>query len=421
MTRLRILFVSRNYPPEMDGGGGSYVAAIAPALVARGHEVYVLSSVPGQKASTFLDQGVHIHRVDQLRIPGLDRLRYAIAAPFTVTRIRTGLSVLAHYRRLGVDFDVIEIPDWGAEGWALALVHNKPIVAQLHTPLPVISRYHTVQNERDWAWASRLEYFAVHRADVITLPTLTHLNSFYEVGWLGGREVMAIPHAVDWYRWSHATPVQESPPTVLFLGRLEGTKSPELLVQAMRIIRRSVPNARALFVGRSIGEREGLPYLEWVKLEAHKVGGCEFVGQVPRNDVLRFLSMSRVLAVPSHFEGYCMAALEAMAAGRPVVVTEATGVAELVRKVDAGGVVPVRDPEALAAALLPFLSDVSYAAVVGERARVAVRTELDLDRIAGKREEAYRQAIAIFNGRSRDPRRPGLPETTETLHNPRRL
>src|SRR5207302_4227610 len=41
---LRILFVSMEYPPETGGGGiGSYVAIIAPALVARGHEFHVLS------------------------------------------------------------------------------------------------------------------------------------------------------------------------------------------------------------------------------------------------------------------------------------------------------------------------------------------------------------------------------------------
>lgn len=145
-TSLKLLFISREYPPETGGGGiGSYLAAIAPALAARGHAVHILSCVPGQQARTHLDQGVHVHRADQLRIHGLDRLRRVLAAPFTATRIRTGLSVLAHYRKLDVDFDVVEVPDWGAEGWALALFRSKPTVAQLHTPLPVISRYHTVR------------------------------------------------------------------------------------------------------------------------------------------------------------------------------------------------------------------------------------------------------------------------------------
>jgi len=398
---LKVLFVYRDYPPETDGGGGSYLAAIAPALVLRGHDVHILSCVRGQQAGTYFDRGVHIHRADQLRIPGLDRLTRALAAPFTFARIRAGLSVLAHYRRLDVHFDVIEIADWGAEGWALALVHSKPIVAQLHTPLAVIARYSDVRNKRDWAWASRLEHFAVHRADVITSPTSTQLRSFHEVGWLKGRDVITIPHTVDWYSWSDALPVQESPPTVLFLGRLERNKAPELVVQALRIIQRRIPDAKALFVGRSIGERDGLPYLEWVKLEASKTGGCEFMGQVPRSEVCRFLSMSRVLAVPSHFESYSMATLEAMAAGRPVVVTAATGAAELVRNADAGRVVPAGDPEALAAALLPFLADAAYAMTVGERAKAATRTELDPDRIAAQREAAYRQAIAVFYRRVR--------------------
>lgn len=245
-----------------------------------------------------------------------------------------------------------------------------------------------------------MEYFAVHRADLITSPTSIHLKSFYDIGWLKGRDIITIPHPVDWYRWSQAQAVRESPPTVLFLGRLERAKAPELLVQAMSIIQRKIPNAKAVFVGRSIGERDGVSYLDWVKLQANKINGCEFIGQVPRDEVCRFLSTSRVLAVPSHFEGFSMATVEAMAAGRPVVVTATTGAAEFVRKADAGRVVPPGDPEALAASLLPFLSDPSYAMTVGERARAITQTELDPDRIAAKREAAYRQAIVAFNSRS---------------------
>jgi Starch synthase catalytic domain len=52
-STLRVLFVSREYPPETGGGGiGSYVEAMARALVVRGHEVHVLSCVPGRRART---------------------------------------------------------------------------------------------------------------------------------------------------------------------------------------------------------------------------------------------------------------------------------------------------------------------------------------------------------------------------------
>ena len=55
--RLRILFLSREYPPETGGGGiGSYVHTMAHALAGRGHDVHVLSCVDGQVGEDSLDR-----------------------------------------------------------------------------------------------------------------------------------------------------------------------------------------------------------------------------------------------------------------------------------------------------------------------------------------------------------------------------
>src|SRR5208337_3822779 len=110
----------------------------------------------------------------------------------------------------------------------------------------------------------------------------------------------------------------------------------------------------------------------------------------------------RVFAQPSLFENFSMAALEAMAAGRPVVVTATSGVADFVRETGAGEVVPAGDAHAMANALRPFLRDPAYAAEVGERARRAVRSRLDPDRIAELREKIYDRAIQSRRRRPAD-------------------
>jgi glycosyltransferase involved in cell wall biosynthesis len=108
----------------------------------------------------------------------------------------------------------------------------------------------------------------------------------------------------------------------------------------MSIVRTEIPDAEALFVGKNSDQREGLSYLEWIRKTASDLTGCRFIEQVPQSDVLNFLSTSRVLAVPSWHEVYSVVALEAMAAGRPVVVTATNGAAELVEETGAGRVVP---------------------------------------------------------------------------------
>jgi len=82
-----------------------------------------------------------------------------------------------------------------------------------------------------------------------------------------------------------------------------------------------------------------------------------------------------------------------MACGRPVVVTSKSGIAGFVARAGAGQVVPTEDPQALADALRPFLTNPGHAAEVGARAQSAVMRELDGTRIAELRESLYVEAI----------------------------
>ena len=110
---MRLLLISAEYPPVTDGIG-TYVASLAPALVALGHEVHVLSCRAGQAAEDVEDRGVRLHRRGLLPLPAPARL-----APVR-DRLRAAASAAREARRLG-RFDAIEAPDWLAEGLGPAL------------------------------------------------------------------------------------------------------------------------------------------------------------------------------------------------------------------------------------------------------------------------------------------------------------
>jgi glycogen synthase len=378
------------YPPETGGGGiGSYLVSTAPALAARGHEVHVLSCVPGQEHRDYSAQGVSIHRRGLAYIRGLGRLR----APNTAARIRSGLSTLQAFRGLRIPFDAIEYPDWGAEGWAFSLARSAPLLAHLHTPLPLIQQYNGLERNCDVAVASFLERLSVRRADRILSASQLLVTALANIGWLKGRTVDIIPYGIDWARWSHVPAVTSAGPTVLYLGRLEPRKAPEFLVAAIRILRDEISDARAMFVGRCNGRYGGIPYEQWVRrLSADANSGCVYIEQVPRNELPQIFASARVLAMPSRFDSYGMVALEAMAAGRPVVITDTTGAAEIVRGTGGGRVVPAGDAVALADALRPFLRRPDYAQEVGQAAQSTVQTLLDPDRIAAQRAAIYQRA-----------------------------
>ncbi len=392
-SQLRILFICGPAPIGSGESIATYIGCIGSSLVTRGHEVHVLSCYSGEEARDYTWQGLQVHARGQTRahIRGLRRLNGLARAPRTVWRLERGAEAFAEYRRLGLAFDVVEFPDWGARGWRFALHRGPARVAHLHSAPPVIPGY-CEPMDRDLAWASRLVDFSVRRAHAVTAPSRLLVDAMRRLGYLRGCEVEVIRHPIDWARWRQARPVEETDPIVLFAGRVVGVKGPDVLVRAMHSVRRVVPEARAIFAGPTYEEREGISYLDWLR-QTTDLSGCEFIGYVPREDLVMVFSSSRVVAVPSWFDPYALVALEALAAGRPLVVTSTTGACELVEEHGGGTIVPPGDPRALAEALLPFLLDPHHAAAVGRLGQRAVRQEADPGISAARREALYLKAL----------------------------
>jgi glycogen(starch) synthase len=398
---LRILFLSIEYPPETGWGGiGSYVKCVAPALAARGHEVHVLSCVHGQVKSDCLDGSVFVHRRGQIRLRGLGHM---LLAPGAATRINGAVSCWLAYRSLGVNFDAIEYPDWMGEGWLFALRHSKPLVAHLHTPLYLIKKY----NRERLGWSDFLtnliERRAVRGAHVVTSPSDLLASDLRRDGWLRDH-VRIVRYPVDYGTWSTIPLPTSTEPVVLFVGRLETRKAPELLLEAAGLLKSAVPNLRVDFVGRGPDA-----VLEKLKARATYLGiNCRFPGHVDRESLLSWYASARVMAVPSEYENFSMAALEGMASGRPLVTTTESGVAEIFGKSSAGKVVPTGDVGALADALTPYLVDPLAASRAGEAARAMIRMYCAPERIAEEREACYQEAIARWR-RSRVSQAGGMP------------
>jgi glycogen(starch) synthase len=385
---LRILFLSIEYPPETPDGIGSYVAEIGPALVRRGHEVHVLSCLRGQARRDYEEEGVWIHRRGEARLRGLTRV---IRGRRTAERLRHALACWREARSLAPHFDVIETPDWMAEGLLFALA-RRPLIAQLHTPLEVTSRYGTSPNARDVRAASRLERLTVERARLVISPSALLVDLLRRSGWLRKTEPRIVRFPIQGERWHSELAAEGTPPTVFYAGRLEPLKAPEVLVDAAALLSERVQGVEVLLAGRSSARREGLPYGAWLEARIASRGApCRLLGQVPREEIRHLCALSRVFAIPSRYENLPFAALEAMSLGRPVVCTSNNGLAELLMGSGAGAVVKPGDAEALAGALEPYLSDRQVAGRAGKAARELVRTLCAPERIAEQREEYYLQ------------------------------
>ena len=106
----------------------------------------------------------------------------------------------------------------------------------------------------------------------------------------------------------------------------------------------------------------------------------------------QFLDRIDVLVMPSTFESFGMSAAEAMLDGVPVIVSELTGIAEVIRRHSAGVVVPP-DAKSVAAAIERLDGDRGTLAALAVAGPQAVRDELSFERVGTSLREAYERAL----------------------------
>jgi glycosyltransferase involved in cell wall biosynthesis len=224
---MRVLLVSQEVPPETGWGGiGTYISTIAPALARAGAEVHVLSVVPGQPRSVVVRDGVQIHRAPLRRPRGLGRL---VRMPLAWQRLSLAAAVRIEVGRMGLDFDVCESPEWNAEGLFLAGRRRTPCVVRLHSSGSQVLGYGKPPS-RDLRAAERLEARLINSASAIT-GTRAQIEAVRSA--VDGSEVVIreITYPVARAGAAGWDPAGEY--RVLFAGRFEARKGPDVLLEAV--------------------------------------------------------------------------------------------------------------------------------------------------------------------------------------------
>jgi glycosyltransferase involved in cell wall biosynthesis len=178
-------------------------------------------------------------------------------------------------------------------------------------------------------------------------------------------------------------------------ARLIPGKGHSLLLEAVAEARRAHPQLRLLVAGRG-------PLRVELEREAERIapGAVAFFGFV--EDVKAFINACDVLAFPTQpalGEGFGLAALEAMASGRPVVATDVASLPELVSDGETGFLVAPRSVEALTAALASLASDGDLRERLGARGQERARTTFSLERMVERTLAVYQEALGRMSAR----------------------
>jgi glycosyltransferase involved in cell wall biosynthesis len=224
------------------------------------------------------------------------------------------------------------------------------------------------------------------RADVVLLSTPAARTKL-EVPPDGPVRVRELTPGIDVDLWTPAAGEVDAQ-TVLFLAGLHIHKGIYVLLDAFETLVESLPSARLLIAGSG-------PEADQVRrrVEASPSRSqIRLIGHLERQQVVAAMRSCGVYCLPSFGEPFGMSALEAMACGKPVVVTAAGGVAHLV--VDAGGrKVTPGDPVALRDALHEILTDPELARSMGNSNRRLAQGRYAWPRVVGRLEDIYREAL----------------------------
>jgi glycosyltransferase involved in cell wall biosynthesis len=165
---------------------------------------------------------------------------------------------------------------------------------------------------------------------------------------------------------------------LLCVGRLAEQKGVDVAIEALRRIREQEPAAVLVVLG------EGP---ERPRLEALAGDGVYLPGRV--GDVAAWYGRAELLVHPVRWEGFGLALLEAMLAGKPVVATRVSSAPEIVADGETGLLVQPDDPAALAEAALALLADPTRAAALGAAGLTRARNEFSVARMADRTVAVY--------------------------------
>jgi glycosyltransferase involved in cell wall biosynthesis len=352
-VRMQIAFVTPESPYGTGCGVAAYLRAIIPAIVTAGHRVTVIANAGEEREFTAESSRVN---VCHFRLPSfhwqvakIPKVRNVATLP-----LRQFEWSLAFYRRVArlnskTKIDVIESTEIGS----LFLHRVAPLVIRLHGSERTFREHSGQPLTASVRWNDRLEAKACERASAITAPSKFHANEIARRrNWPTDR-IQVIPNAISeellvaaskFHRNGHNERI------VLYAGRLAPVKGIDTLLEAAKKVRAIDPSIKFVLAGP--WQMPSAPDAYGLKNDQ----GITWVGPQTQEQIGDWYQRASLLVMPSNYESFGIAAVEALAFDVPVIAAEETAVVELAETGGPVSFVPKFNPKALADRIVQTIS-----------------------------------------------------------------
>jgi D-inositol-3-phosphate glycosyltransferase len=355
------------------GGMNVYVRSVAERLARDGVAVDVFTRCQGRSVP------------EVQAIGDLQRVIQVPAGPCAPVSKEDLAEVLPEFARAlvarreleGIGYDLVHAHYWlsGSAAEVTKARWEVPLVASFHT-LGKVKNRALEDAEQELPHRLRAEHSIIAQADRILAPTPAESAHLVDLYGADPERIRLVPPGVDLDRFRpgdrNAAKVRlrlEGKRVVLFVGRLQRLKGPDVAIRAVAETMRRDPAATedvvlVLVGGPSGGADRTLEMARLMELAAtegisHRV---RFLPPMPHEELPHAYAAADVLLAPSRSESFGLAALEAQACGIPVVAAAVGGLQYVVADGESGFMVPGHDPRAYARRLLAILTDRGLAA-----------------------------------------------------------
>jgi glycogen(starch) synthase len=386
---MRVLIISWEYPPVIEGGLGRHVRKLSESLVRDGIEVHVLTRGGGRLPAEADQHGVRVHRVREPQFP-----RDPSAFVRWVEAMNADMHALAAELCERFEFDLIHSHDW--------LVAGAARQAARRVERPWLVTVHATEFGRHQGWVQNHPQSHIHAAEramvrqadhVITCSRYmrVHVANVFGVrpakitaisNGIDPRDLEPVAADLEALRLRYAAPEDL---LVLLVGRLVYEKGFHLALDALAPIVRRRGGVRFVVAGTGTAEAE-------LKRQARRLGLTDhgvFLGWIGDDMLHSLYRICDLCIVPSIYEPFGLVALEAMASGCLCVVADTGGLREVVPVDGTVGLrFPSRDATALSAVLDRVLTDDGTRAQLVAEAREHV-LRFDWTEVARRTAEIY--------------------------------
>lgn len=387
---MKILMLTWEYPPRVVGGIARVVYDISRTLLKDGHDVTVVTYREGDAPYFEDDKGVKVYRVDNYMINPNNFIDWVMQLNFNMVA-----KVNEIIQEQG-NFDVIHAHDWLVANAAKTLKHSFdiPIVATIHA---TEAGRNSGIREPNQKYINDTEWMLTYEANEVIVNSNYMKSEVQRLFGLPFEKINVVPNGVNLNKFTgmdrdysfRRKYAMDNEKIILFMGRLVYEKGVQNLIAAMPKVLASYHDAKLVIAGKG-----GM--LDELKAQADYLGISNkvyFAGYMNGKDVERMYKAADISVFPSTYEPFGIVALEGMLAERPIVVSDAGGLGEIVEHRVTGMKSYCGNPNSIADSILELLFNPELCDNIVKNAKIKVKENYNWQKIAQDTHFTYQKAI----------------------------